>query len=104
MVHYAMQLIECPSVYELMASSQFEWSEPPELRLWRKQTKENGHKVEMECFGPNDNLHVMMAALKNNKVLSRIVFSYHVLGMGICLDFLSFELSKFWDFADYFDC
>jgi hypothetical protein len=93
MVYFVMQLIECPSVYELMASSHFEWSEPPELRLWRKQTEENGDKVEMECFGPKDNLHVMMAALKNNKVLSKIVFSYHVLGVVIFLDVLSFELS-----------
>lgn len=45
-----LHFIECPPVYELIASSHFEWSQPPELRLCRKQTEENGDKVEMECF------------------------------------------------------
>lgn len=64
-----MQLIECPSVYELIASPHFEWSEPPELRLWRKKEEENGDEnVLLETFGPKHNLDVMIAALKDNKV------------------------------------
>jgi hypothetical protein len=63
------QLIECPSVYELIASQHFDWSEPPELRLWRKQAEENGEaKVKLQAFGPRENLDVMMAALEENKV------------------------------------
>lgn len=42
MDYYALHFIECPSVSESIASSHFEWSEPPELRLCRKQTEENG--------------------------------------------------------------
>ncbi|KAG0557320.1 hypothetical protein KC19_11G119900 [Ceratodon purpureus] len=62
-------LIECPSVYELMAHPHFDWSEPPELRLWRKQAEETGEeKVLLEAFGPKENLDVMMAALEENKL------------------------------------
>ncbi|KAG0564382.1 hypothetical protein M758_8G102500 [Ceratodon purpureus] len=62
-------LIECPSVYELIASPHFDWSEPPELRLWRKQAEENGKEnVKLESFGPRENLEVMMAALEENKL------------------------------------
>ena len=63
-----LQLIECPSVYELIASQHFDWSEPPELRLWRKQAEEGDEKVKLEAFGPKDNIHVMMAALEENQV------------------------------------
>uniref|UniRef100_A0A7I4C522 Uncharacterized protein n=1 Tax=Physcomitrium patens TaxID=3218 RepID=A0A7I4C522_PHYPA len=62
-------LIECPSVYELLASPDFDWSEPPELRLWRKIADQDGEeKVKLEAFGPSDNLDVMMAALEENKL------------------------------------
>lgn len=68
-----LQLIECPSVYELMAHPHFDWSVPPELRLWRKEAKENGEeKVLLEAFGPKDNVGVMMAALEDNKVLASL--------------------------------
>jgi len=64
-----LQLIECPSVYELIASPHFNWSEPPELRLWRKLAEENSEqKAKLEAFGPRENIEVMMAALENNKV------------------------------------
>ena len=57
-------------MYELMAHPHFDWNEPPELRLWRKQAEECGEeKVSMEAFGPKENLHVMMAALEENKVI-----------------------------------
>lgn len=66
-----MQLIECPSVYELIASAHFDWSEPPELRLWRKQAEESGEeKVKLKAFGPRENLDVMMAALEENTVVT----------------------------------
>lgn len=67
-----LQLIECPSVYELIASPHFDWSEPPELRLWRKlaeeETENEKLEAKLEAFGPGENLHVMMAALEKNKV------------------------------------
>lgn len=64
-------LIECPSVYELMASKDFPWTDPPELRLWRQQTEENGEPNPecpsvLERYGPKDYLQVMSAALQGN--------------------------------------
>ncbi|BBN20393.1 phospholipase A1 [Marchantia polymorpha subsp. ruderalis] len=60
-------LIECPSVYELMASPHFEWNDVPELRLWHQRVGGNGEsECEMEVFGPKDCIGVMMAALKDN--------------------------------------
>ncbi|KAL3699381.1 hypothetical protein R1sor_017403 [Riccia sorocarpa] len=60
-------LIECPSVYELMASPHFEWNDIPELRLWHQRVGGNGEsECEMERFGPKDCIGVMMAALKDN--------------------------------------
>eukprot|EP00246_Nothoceros_aenigmaticus_P005573 TRINITY_DN1773_c0_g1_i3.p1 TRINITY_DN1773_c0_g1~~TRINITY_DN1773_c0_g1_i3.p1 ORF type:complete len:417 (-),score=86.08 TRINITY_DN1773_c0_g1_i3:74-1324(-) len=59
-------LIECPSVYELMANPDFNWEEPPELRLWRKRVSEDETTVTREVFGPNEYVTVMMGALKDN--------------------------------------
>ncbi|KAL2609370.1 hypothetical protein R1flu_027943 [Riccia fluitans] len=60
-------LIECPSVYELMANPLFEWNDVPELRLWHQRIGSNGEsECEMERFGPKDCIGVMMAALKDN--------------------------------------
>jgi hypothetical protein len=62
-------LIECPSVYELMAWPHFNWSTPPELRLWRKQSEENGKEnVLMEAYGPKNHIEIMLAALEENKL------------------------------------
>lgn len=68
-----LQLIECPSVYELMASEGFRWTDPPELRLWRENTDDKGESGAerapvLERYGPEDYLQVMSAALRGNTV------------------------------------
>jgi pimeloyl-ACP methyl ester carboxylesterase len=59
-------LIECPSVYELMASRDFPWMDPPELRLWRKGEANSETSSVLERYGPDDYLEVMSAALRGN--------------------------------------
>lgn len=60
-------------MYELIASGDFPWVDPPELRLWRTQTDEKGES-NIECtsvlerYGPKDYLEVMSAALQGNTV------------------------------------
>jgi hypothetical protein len=50
-----------------MAQPHFNWSVPPELRIWRKHSEENGNeKVLMEAFGPDKHIDVMSAALQEN--------------------------------------
>ncbi|CAM6085175.1 unnamed protein product [Calypogeia fissa] len=62
-------LIECPAIYELMAATNFNWNEIPELRIWRQRTDNNGlAEIGLEAFGPEDCIDVMMAALKDNKL------------------------------------
>jgi len=56
-----------------MASGDFPWTEPPELRLWRKQADEKGESNTecpsvLERYGPEDYLEVMGAALQGNTV------------------------------------
>jgi hypothetical protein len=61
-----------------MAQPHFNWSVPPELRIWRKHSEENGNeKVLMEAFGPDKHIDVMSAALQENTVLltSHTLFS-----------------------------
>lgn len=65
---FLLQLIECPSVYELLASPDFPWDDPPELRLWRKQ--EDGKSVKLERYGPKDYIGIMNQALEGNTVWS----------------------------------
>jgi hypothetical protein len=69
---------ECPSVYELKAWPHFNWSTPPELRLWRKSLEENGKEnMLMEAYGPKDHIEIMLTAFEENKVrfISQTVFS-----------------------------
>jgi hypothetical protein len=52
-----------------MAWPHFNWSTPPELRLWRKQSEENGKEnVLMKAYGPKNHIEIMLAALEENKV------------------------------------
>lgn len=52
-----------------MAATNFNWYEIPELRVWRQRNGENDvTEIEMEAFGPEDAVGVMMAALQNNTV------------------------------------
>lgn len=74
-----LQLIECPSVYELMAHPEFDWEEPPELRLWRKRVDDDGTSiVSREAFGPNEYVTVMMEALKENTVSEYLRFALNL--------------------------
>eukprot|EP00850_Spirogloea_muscicola_P005424 SM000025S08319 [mRNA] locus=s25:51672:55202:+ [translate_table: standard] len=68
-------LVECPSVYEMLADDDFEWAIPPELRICRKEWCQGGDedgakgatgKVTIERHGPGRALHVMAEALKKN--------------------------------------
>ncbi|KAJ7295376.1 hypothetical protein O6H91_Y193300 [Diphasiastrum complanatum] len=62
-------LIECPSVYELMASPQYNWKEPPQLQIWSKKANGDGEvSVGLDSFGLDNAPTMMKAALKDNTV------------------------------------
>lgn len=60
-----MQLVECPSVYELIADYSFPWDTTPELRLVRAGGAE-GEPVQRDSFG---DLESVLAAM--GKVLEK---------------------------------
>ena len=65
------QLVECPSVYELMAEYESDWEETPELRIVRAPTgeKEGDTEVTVETFKtPRDVLRLLQSVLKHNSV------------------------------------
>ncbi|XP_002983393.2 phospholipase A(1) LCAT3 [Selaginella moellendorffii] len=61
-------LVECPSVYEMMASLTHEWERPPQLQVWRRHRKHdnNPRHVKLHSYGPLECVSVMEAALKEN--------------------------------------
>lgn len=62
-------LIECPSVYELMANPDFEWPRAPLLKVWQELLDDSGDtSVKLLSYGPKDLFHVLSAALVDNTI------------------------------------
>ncbi|KAJ3708304.1 hypothetical protein LUZ61_012009 [Rhynchospora tenuis] len=62
-------LIECPSIYELMASPDFDWHDIPVLQMWRQRVDNSGQSSSLlESYGPKEAIPLMAQALSNNKV------------------------------------
>lgn len=70
-----VQLIECPSLYELMGCPDFHWENIPVLELWREKHDSNGKHdsdgkphVILESYHPEDSIEIIKESLANNKV------------------------------------
>ncbi|WJX44519.1 Lecithin-cholesterol acyltransferase-like 4 [Trifolium repens] len=62
-------LIECPSIYELMACPNFDWQHVPLLELWRERLHSDGKShVILESYPPCDTVEILKQALVKNKV------------------------------------
>lgn len=67
-----LQLIECPSIYELMGSANFHWEHNPVLELWRERHDSDGKShVVLESYPPHDCIEILKQALVNNTVSVR---------------------------------
>ncbi|KAG5549527.1 hypothetical protein RHGRI_014752 [Rhododendron griersonianum] len=62
-------LIECPSVYEMLPNPEFQWKKQPEIQVWQKQTKDGDIFVNLESYGPMENVALFEEALRHNEVL-----------------------------------
>lgn len=63
------QLIECPSIYELMACLDYEWEHDPLLQIWKKiQDDEGNSSAMLETFTPMEAVSIFTQALSNNEV------------------------------------
>lgn len=61
-------LIECPSIYELMACPQFCWKHAPCLEIWREKHDSDKSSVIKESFSPEESLLVFQEALSSNMI------------------------------------
>ena len=80
------QLIECPSIYELMACPNFQWKNPPRLEIWREKHDVDGNSfIMLEPYTPKEGISIIEESLLSNTVSVNlnikfnhiIVFSLH---------------------------
>ena len=63
------QLIECPSIYELMACPDFCWEHNPLLEIWRQHSDNDGNSnVVLESYSPEESISIFTEALASNTV------------------------------------
>lgn len=75
LIHYIMifQLIECPSIYELMACPHFNWQHIPLLEIWReKKDSDHNPQLILESYPPEGSIKVFKDALSSNSVSSKL--------------------------------
>ncbi|KAM0922818.1 hypothetical protein ACQ4PT_005934 [Festuca glaucescens] len=64
-------LIECPSIYELLASSTYQWEETPLLQIWRERLDDNGKKSALlESYEPAESIKMIAKALSEHEIIS----------------------------------
>ncbi|KAK3023838.1 hypothetical protein RJ639_044555 [Escallonia herrerae] len=61
-------LVECPSVYEMLANPGFKWKKQPEVQVWRKQSNDGESSVKLELYDPTNCITLFEEALKNNEL------------------------------------
>lgn len=62
-------LIECPSIYELMACPNFKWKNAPCLNIWKKNQDSKGEpNIMLECYHCLEAISIFKDALANNMV------------------------------------
>lgn len=67
------QLIECPSIYELMANPDFHWEHTPLLEIWRQRDKDGSSGVILESYSPGESIPICTEALSGNMVNSEYI-------------------------------
>lgn len=62
-------LIECPSIYELMACQKFQWQHNPLLEIWRERQDGDGNsRIILESYPPTGSSEIFKEALSSNSV------------------------------------
>jgi len=68
-IFFLPQLLECPSIYELLANPNFQWKDTPLLQIWRENLDNNGKKSALlESYEPAEAIKMIEKALSNNEV------------------------------------
>lgn len=62
-------LIECPSIYELLACPKFSWQDPPRLEIWKENNGDDGNSFKMlESYTLEERISIFKESLSNNTV------------------------------------
>ncbi|KAK7340394.1 hypothetical protein VNO77_21096 [Canavalia gladiata] len=61
-------LVECPSIYEMLANPNYEWEKQPEILVWRKHSKDSNDNINLESYGPNQSISLFEEALRHNEL------------------------------------
>lgn len=66
---FLLQLLECPSIYELLANPNFQWKDTPLLQIWRENLDNDGKKSALlESYEPAEAIKMIEEALSKNEV------------------------------------
>uniref|UniRef100_A0A0A9GGA6 Uncharacterized protein n=1 Tax=Arundo donax TaxID=35708 RepID=A0A0A9GGA6_ARUDO len=64
-------LLECPSIYELLANSNFHWKDTPLLQIWREKLDDYGKKnALLESYEPAEAIKMIEKALSKHEIVS----------------------------------
>ncbi|PAN40086.1 hypothetical protein PAHAL_7G290800 [Panicum hallii] len=64
-------LLECPSIYELLANPNFQWKDTPLLQIWRENLDNDGKKSALlESYEPAEAIKMIEKALSNNEIIA----------------------------------
>lgn len=61
-------MVECPSIYEMLANPEFPWEQPPTVNVWQQYSEDGTNSVDLKTYGPLDIVDLFKSALKNNEV------------------------------------
>ncbi|KAK9195113.1 hypothetical protein WN943_003232 [Citrus x changshan-huyou] len=61
-------LVECPSIYEMLANPDFKWKKQPQIKVWRKQSNDGESSAKLETYGPVESISLFKEALRNNEL------------------------------------
>lgn len=67
---FFFQLIECPSIYELMPCTDYNWQHPPVMEVWREEKGSNDGQsnVSLHTYCLSQSVEVFKEALSCNTV------------------------------------
>lgn len=69
LMFFYFQLIECPSIYELMACPDFHWQNPPRLEIWReKHDDDENSLIMLDSYTPEESITIFEKSLSSNTV------------------------------------
>ncbi|KAI4378056.1 hypothetical protein MLD38_015596 [Melastoma candidum] len=61
-------LVECPSIYEMLANPEFPWEQPPTVNVWQQESEDDDNSVDLKTYGPCEIVDLFQSALKNNEL------------------------------------